>query len=135
LELWVQYPTSVWDARNDLIARIDTFLIPATDTSKEAQSGVELIAAERARQVSDESWTPEHDDEHTDRELARAASCYAYPPGMSKEGRARNFWPWDEEWWKPDENDLIRNLTKAGALIAAEIDRLLRASSEEVQGE
>jgi len=34
-------------------------------------------------------------------------------------------WPWDEEWWKPD-NDAVRNLAKAGALIAAEIDRLQR---------
>lgn len=32
-------------------------------------------------------------------------------------------WPWDEEWWKPSL-DPIRNLEKAGALIAAEIDRL-----------
>ena len=30
-----------------------------------------------------------------------------------------------EEWWKPSA-DPVRNLEKAGALIAAEIDRLLR---------
>jgi hypothetical protein len=34
-------------------------------------------------------------------------------------------WPWDYDWWKPSD-DPIRNLTKAGALIAAEIDRLNR---------
>lgn len=33
-------------------------------------------------------------------------------------------WPWSAEWWKP--GDPIRNLEKAGALIAAEIDRLKR---------
>jgi hypothetical protein len=34
-------------------------------------------------------------------------------------------WPWDENDWKPAD-DPVRNLEKAGALIAAEIDRLLR---------
>jgi hypothetical protein len=31
-------------------------------------------------------------------------------------------WPWDSKWWKPGER--IRELEKAGALIAAEIARL-----------
>lgn len=35
-------------------------------------------------------------------------------------------WPWDENWWKPSL-DPIRNLVKAGALLAAEIDRLQRS--------
>ena len=35
----------------------------------------------------------------------------------------RNGWPWDKKWWKPSD-DPIKNLIKAGALIAAEIDRL-----------
>lgn len=34
-------------------------------------------------------------------------------------------WPWDASWWKPSP-DPIANLVKAGALIAAEIDRLQR---------
>jgi len=44
------------------------------------------------------------------------------------------YFPWDKSWWKPlDTNpnqmtveDRIRHLEKAGALLAAEIDRLLR---------
>ncbi len=43
------------------------------------KTGIELIAQERQRQVSEEGWTAEHDDGHTDQELARAASCYANP--------------------------------------------------------
>ena len=39
-------------------------------------------------------------------------------------------WPWDESWWKPS-NDSIRNLVKAGALIAAEIDRLHRKQRDD----
>jgi len=39
-----------------------------------------------------------------------------------------NLWPWGKEWWKP--SDRRRDLVKAGALIAAEIDRLDRAKSK-----
>ena len=34
------------------------------------------------------------------------------------------LWPWALSQWKPTPDDRIRELTKAGALIAAEIDRL-----------
>lgn len=40
---------------------------------------------------------------------------------------APELWPWDVRWWKPSP-DPERNLVKAGALIAAELDRLARAS-------
>jgi hypothetical protein len=78
--------------------------------------GVELIKAERQRQVKVEGWTPEHDAKHTEGELATAAACYAL-------GELDNTWPWEAHWWKP--KDRISNLVRAGALIAAEIDRLL----------
>lgn len=93
-------------------------------------SGTELITAERQRQIEMEGWTPEHDDAHEMSELSRAAVTYsvlaskqAIIPGVSMERGA--FWPWDALWWKPSR-DPIRNLVKAGALIAAEIDRLQR---------
>ena len=38
-------------------------------------------------------------------------------------------WPWDDEWWNPSP-DPITNLVKAGALIAAEIDRQERIDPE-----
>jgi hypothetical protein len=43
------------------------------------KTGIELIAEERKRQIEVEGWTAEHDDEHTDGELALAAVCYATP--------------------------------------------------------
>jgi hypothetical protein len=82
-------------------------------------AGIGLIAQERTRQISKEGWTPGHDDEHDEGQLAKAAACYAL-------GR-NHYWPWDMQWWKPTPNDRIRELAKAGALIAAEIDRLIRA--------
>lgn len=36
----------------------------------------------------------------------------------------KEWWPWDRKWWKPSQDDQVKNLIKAGALIAAEIDRL-----------
>lgn len=94
-------------------------------------TAIELIAAERARQVSVEGWTPGHDDEHDDGSLALAAACYAMPPDSM--GRWASDigppieWPWDDEAWKP--GDRQRELVKAGALIVAEIERLQRKGS------
>jgi hypothetical protein len=85
--------------------------------------GTDFIAVERQRQIEVEGWTPEHDAEHVNGELAQAASCYALIAAHGTESYADDQWPWHSVWWKPS-NDPIRNLVKAGALIAAEIDRL-----------
>lgn len=96
-------------------------------------TGAERIAAERQRQVDAEGWTPEHDDEHVAGELAIAASCYAAEAHYGRTHSHMNVapigargWPWDPMWWKPT-GDPVRDLVKAGALIAAEIDRLQRS--------
>lgn len=106
-------------------------------------TGIELIAAERQRQIDEEGWTPSHDDEHTDGSLALAAVCYATPEKLyvMKHTDGYKFidpWPdsWDYVWDKryeystdPSEytdKQRIDLLKKAGALIAAEIDRLQR---------
>jgi hypothetical protein len=71
-------------------------------------------------------------------ELIRAALAYAAFAGLSPEERLLYaapppMWPWKPDWWKPspgtDEEARIRELAKAGALIAAEIDRLQRAKA------
>ena len=84
-------------------------------------TGIELIEQERSRQIHSEGWTAEHDDEHVNNELALAAICYAIPDTFSQ-----GYWPptWDLSQYKPTTR--IRDLVKAGALIAAEIDRLQR---------
>ena len=104
-------------------------------------TGVELIAAERQRQIEAESWSADHDaSEHQAGELAAAAVAYALAPG-SRERMAPNgdplmpeVWPWEPKWWKPKwtprtaRAGRIRELAVAGALLAAEIDRLQRES-------
>jgi hypothetical protein len=101
-------------------------------------SGVQLIAAERERQVTVENWTPEHDDTHDTGGLTCAAMAYADAArkrmlGASDEHTLRiwNYWRWNKDWWKPSL-DPVRNLVKAGALIAAEIDRLHRKENKNV---
>lgn len=126
-------------------------------------NGIDLIAAERQRQISDEGWTAEHDDAHSCGEMAAAAVCYAaYAMGQPVYRKtchdhagmmAFSFvdpWPWEEVydkrdiygWLDPDmglieptEQDrrehTIRCLIKAGALVAAEIDRLQRIPVDE----
>lgn len=99
-------------------------------------SGVELIAAERRRQVDEEGWTTNHDDQHDQQQLAWAAACYAAPEAIYRRedtefgdpnGAQVRWWhPWPWSWRKPT-TDRLDALIKAGALIAAEIDRLKRA--------
>ncbi len=110
-------------------------------------NGTERIAAERQRQIEVEKWTAKHDDEHNDGELALAAVCYASPQRIyvAKETTVgftfEDPWPWDGTWDKRrypgsgnvvapnftvSRKERIRQLEKSGALIAAEIDRLLR---------
>lgn len=97
------------------------------------RSGADLIAAERQRQIDREGWTAEHDDQWEDGELRKAARVYlqwvgaTYINRVDSEGRRAvpPGWPWDREWWKPSE-DVRADLVKAGALIAAELDRLNR---------
>lgn len=93
-------------------------------------TGVELISAERRRQVEQERWSAQHDDSHIDESLARAAACYAMPARFRARHK-RGLWSWASKWWKPTPNDRVRELVKAGALIAAEIDRLTRRGSDE----
>lgn len=99
-----------------------------------AETGLALIAKERKRQITQESWSAEHDDGHTDGALARAASCYAMTPKLREytvpgfSNFFERYWPFEREYWKPTPDNRIRELVKAGALVAAEIDRLQRAS-------
>lgn len=102
------------------------------------KTGIELITEERQRQISQEGWTPSHDDKMRHGQLAAAALTYTEAhlirenfnedkvPGMICDVMMER-WPWDEEGFKTTNS--IRDLTKAGALIAAEIDRLQRLGS------
>lgn len=93
---------------------------PVTNAARE-------VLAERLRQVEVERWTPEHDDEHENGELAKAAACYALQSALpGNEGDYLRFWPseWDPSWWRP--KDRRNDLKRAAAMLIAEIERIDR---------
>lgn len=118
--------TKVVSKENALLA-MQQYLEQETNHSNTC--GVQLIAEERKRQINVEGWTSDYDSEHINGELADAAGCYCIMTTMHPETDDffeffHKHWPFSTEWWKPTPENRIRELQKAGALIAAEIDRL-----------
>lgn len=90
-----------------------------------AGRGVTAIAVERRRQIEGEKFDPQADLQYTNNELASAASCYVWLAAREADSElvpCPPTWPWARAWWKP--KDRRSNLVRAGALIAAELDRL-----------
>lgn len=98
-------------------------------------NGDELISNERREQLG--RFGISGDDHYRQNELTRAAICYLVAscvPAVIKAGEIPpsippESWPWTTAMFKPDYKNPIPNLIKAGALIAAEIDRLQRAEA------
>lgn len=88
------------------------------------KTGAELIAEERQRQLDDEGWTAERDARYKDGELIRAALCYADSANPYIKYVGPRTWPWHPSWDKRSKHSRKRKLVIAGALIAAELDRL-----------
>lgn len=93
---------------------------------------IHRIEAKRTEQIVKHGYSASHDDRHTHGELALGAIAYT-AQGVGRDGS--RYWPFDQETFKPKRPSLsnsdvlaarIANLTKAGALIAAEIERLER---------
>lgn len=101
---------------------------------------IDMIAAERIRQVETEGFTAAHDDAHADGVLARAGACYAMNAGKAATYEAQHDlrmlpqdymrspmpadWPWALDWWKPKSQ--LQDLVRAAALLVAEIERQIR---------
>jgi hypothetical protein len=133
------------DAKDKRIAELERQLADAKEDT--TITGVNVIATERKRQIESEGWSAKHDDLHDNSEMAWAAACYAAPEPIKAEMQkpcgcrsvgecSHQFnthwsdpWPWSKEWDKRGKSGRLRDLAKAGALIAAEIDRLLRSEA------
>jgi len=102
------------------------------------KTGIELIAEKRRQQIENKGYDSKHDSQYSKflpskSPLVFAAICYAMPDGgideFSNSGQfCKKYWPWNWESFKPGVGaypaSRINELAKAGALIAAEIDRL-----------
>jgi len=87
-----------------------------------SMGGAGRIAIERERQITEECHNAKDDARWYRGELVMASSCYAAETVDPVGDKPPNLWPWAKQWWKPSQSP-IRNLEKAGALIAADLDR------------
>lgn len=118
------------------------------------KTALQLIHEERERQINVKGWTPEHDRHHTAGELANAAASYALTPdirlklaiqespritkfavclGDHKELCPPIIWPFEEDAFKATPEDRLRELAKAGALIVAEMERLMTLENKNAE--
>ena len=100
-------------------------------------TGIYLISQERERQIAEEGFTAEHDAAHTNNELSWAAVHWAMPDSVKMDQGGIDVHIYPELFAlkasygrKPIrfnrwQGDRIKQLVYAGALVAAEIDRLL----------
>ncbi len=89
-------------------------------------TGAGMIVEERRRQVEEEGYGPRHDGGLPRGDLITAALAYAQAalaPGDAHavQDALLDWWPWATDAWRPT-GDAVRDLVKAGALIAAAID-------------
>lgn len=96
------------------------------------KTGAELIALERAEQMQKHGFTPDKDQVYTDKQLLSAALSALFQDrslfiDTGTVPHPSDYWPTDfdgEFLQKISDKDRIPQLIVAGALIAAEIDRL-----------
>jgi hypothetical protein len=98
------------------------YLLAHADCVWPTFESIRLLNDERAAQV--EEYDEKHDDAKILGSLALAGAAYALHDLLPDV--ATEVWPWKSEEWRPVPKDRLRELIKSGALIAAEIDRLLR---------
>ena len=90
------------DARAELAERRLAEMESRTVTAAAAD-----VLAERQRQVTAEGWSPKHDDQYKNTELAFAASCYAFHAAAASWDLEDNGIPYDshpvpKQWpWDP----------------------------------
>lgn len=101
---------------------------------EKSASIIDEILKERERQIKDEGYSLENDDNYKQCDLAEAAAAYcisaaddrvSFPRAVYME-IAKEWWPWRSESFKPTTPR--RDLVKAAALIVAEIERIDRSA-------
>ena len=92
------------------------------------KTGIELIAEEQQRVREQEGFTLESDKQYKNNELVKGAISYLRTPMYNVHIQTGQLapmeFPFKQEWWKPSPDDRIKELIKAGQMIASEIDKL-----------
>jgi len=91
------------------------------------KTGIELIAEERQEQIEKHGWDSDHDSQHQYGELRKMAAVLCCDGTDARVEDYGDFSTGENMWGLENKlaNDEIHRLKVAGALIAAEIDRLL----------
>lgn len=91
---------------------------------------------ERQRQIEKEGYSTANDDLYEENELVRAGAGYVNHvvgrswtfnkemPEVYQNEEVPEFWPWDDNFWKPKSPR--KDLVRAAALLIAEIERIDR---------
>lgn len=130
------------DQKDDLDALVYRVLMVGKEEGKQQATPEGFVFndvfAERKRQIDQEHYSHEHDDEYDKNELIRAASSYLSHvigrrwvfketcPETYQDEEAPDLWPWDLDLWKP--KNPRRDLVRAAALIIAEIEKIDRST-------
>lgn len=88
-----------------------------------------LVKAERQKQINKHGYTPEHDDEHTDGSIADAGACYAATEMIYQRVDIEYFkevYKWDLDYYTKSQHDRKDQLVIAASLIMAEYERIVR---------
>lgn len=91
------------------------------------KTGAQLISEERQEQIKKHGWSSSHDQQHIGGELAIVAATLAtYHTDAQVVDFSTLYGSGDNAWGLENKlkHDTINRLKIAGALIAAEIDRL-----------
>jgi len=84
--------------------------------------GIAAVVAERLLRRASGQLCPGSEDQQRNNELVWAAMYYACPVFL-------DMFPWPKKFDDRSKLDRIQQLTRAGALIAAEIDRLSKQAN------
>lgn len=90
------------------------------------KTGIELIAQERQEQTKKHNWSLDHDSLHDTGQLRKMAAILCCIDTDAKVESPCEFYSGSNTWGLEEKlhSDIIHRLKVAGALIAAEIDRL-----------
>lgn len=133
LEAWeaIGHDIGVNPSKWELLQSLQHMSHLVTILSEATNPAVNLVLAERIRQIQLHSYDCDHDDEHVNGELLTAAICYALEAQVAMAGGSNvsrivpTHWPWVGDSWKP--GPARRMLVKSLALGLAELERQLRA--------
>lgn len=88
---------------------------------RKMKTGIEQITEERAKQISKYGYTGYHDSGYKNKELLRGALTYL-GQCIYDDFPINDIWPFEMKYLH--DEGYVENLKKAGAFIAAELDRL-----------